>query len=66
MPNGATPLPEDLLQAWYQQCRAVCEAENTFRQKGAAKPDPKNSGGLDKLALLPGVKRTLQLYIRLG
>lgn len=68
MPAGATPLPDDLLNAWAQQCRAICEAENTFRGKGAEKPDKKTGAAisLDSLTLLPGVQRMLQLYTRQG
>jgi hypothetical protein len=65
MPNGATPLPDDLVNAWVQQCRAVAEAENIFRAKGAEKPDKKSTAmTLETLALLPGVKAMLQLYRR--
>jgi hypothetical protein len=69
MPVGATPLPDDLLQAWFQQCRAVCDAEATFRQKGAGNNADKDkrdaSLRMDTLTLLPGVRRTLQLYLRI-
>lgn len=69
MPVDATALPDDLLQAWFQQCRAVADAEGTFRQKGAGnhadkdKRDP--SLRMDTLTLLPAVRRTLQLYLRI-
>lgn len=65
-PSGSTAIPADILGAWVQQCRAVCEAENTFRSKGAGSADKKTSTAisLDKLTLLPGVKTILQLYIR--
>ncbi len=68
MPAGAIPLPGDILNAWVIQCRAVCEAENTFRGKGAEKPDKKTGASisLDTLTLLPGVQRTLQLHTRQG
>lgn len=67
-PAGATALPDDLLQAWVEQCRAVCEAENTFRTKGAKAPDKKTAGAIDLagLVLLPGVRQTLQLHTRLA
>lgn len=66
MPVGATALPDDLLSAWVQQCRAVCEAENVFRTKGAAGADKKTGSGvtLETLALMPGVKTALQTYVR--
>jgi len=66
MPTGATPLPNDILGAWVQQCRAVCEAENIFRAKGAERLDKKTGGAvsLDSLTLLPGVKSILQLHMR--
>ena len=64
MPDGATPLPDDLLNAWVQQCRAVCEAEDTFRQKGAGKAEKKAGLEISTLTLLPGVKATLNRYMR--
>lgn len=65
MPMGATPMPDNLVLAWIQQCRAVCEAEDTFRQKGAGKADAKKSGlEIGTLALVPGVKETLNRYMR--
>ncbi len=69
MPNAAKALPNDLLLAWYQQCRAVCEAENIIRTKGAGKSDGKAAAAplrIDNLTLTPAVKRTLQLYTRMG
>ena len=69
LPTGATALPDDLLQAWYAQCRAVCDAENIFRSKAAANSTDKDkrdpSLRLDTLDLLPSVKRTLNLYRRM-
>ena len=66
LPEGAFPLPDDLLGAWVQQCRAVCEAENIFRTKASQKPDKKSGAAisLDNLTLLPGVKTALQLHMR--
>lgn len=64
LPAGATPLPDDLLQAWVQQCRAVCQAENIFRTKGAEKPN-KGASAIETLTLLPGVRAVLQLHLRL-
>jgi hypothetical protein len=68
LPEDATALPDELLNAWVQQCRAICEAENTFRGKGAEKPDKKTGAAvsLDTLTLLPGVQRILQLHTRQG
>lgn len=69
MPSGATPMPADLLQAWFLQCRATCDAEAIFRQKGAGNFTDKDkrepSLRLQTLDLLPAVKRTLQLYTRM-
>lgn len=67
-PVGSVVLPEELLLAWVLQCRAVAEAENTFRAKGAEKPDKKTGGAVnfESLDLLPMVRRTLQLYMRMG
>lgn len=67
-PTGATALPAEILNAWVQQCRAVCEAENIFRAKGAERPDKKTAGpvSLENLTLLPGVKSILQLHMRFG
>lgn len=69
MPTGATPLPDDLLQAWYAQCRAACDAEGIFRQKGAGnfadKDKREPSLRLQTLDILPSVKRVLQLYTRM-
>ena len=65
MPTGAAPMPDELVNAWVQQCRAICEAENTFRQKGAEKPDKKTGPSLAGLELLPGVKSILQLHMRI-
>lgn len=65
MPEDATAMPDDLVSAWVQQCRAVCEAENIFRQKGAANPDRKNSAPTPAThALAPGVRSILNLYMR--
>lgn len=70
LPGGATALPDDLLKAWQLQCRAVCDAEGIFRQKGAtnfADKDKKESSlRMETLDLIPAVKRTLQLYLRMG
>jgi hypothetical protein len=68
MPSGATALPDDLLGAWVSQCRAVCEAENTFRQKGAEKPGERKGSGarVDSMDMAPDVRRVLQLYSRFG
>ena len=69
MSPGATPLPDDLLQAWYLQCRAVCDAENIFRQKGAGNSADKDKRDpalrLDTLDIIPTVKKILQLYLRI-
>lgn len=69
MPTGATPLPDDLLQAWYLQCRAQADAENIFRQKGAANNTDKDKRDpalrIDTIDILPAVRRTLQLYMRI-
>lgn len=67
-PAGATALPAEILNAWVQQCRAICEAENTFRAKGAERPDKKTAGpvSLENLTLLPGVKSILHLHMRFG
>lgn len=70
MPTGATPLPDDLLKAWQLQCRAVCDAEQIFRQKGAGNFTDKDkreaSLRMETLDLIPSVKKTLQLYLRMG
>jgi hypothetical protein len=69
LPTGATPLPDDILQAWYAQCRAVCDAEAIFRQKGAGnfadKDKREPSLRLQTLDILPSVKRVLQLHTRM-
>lgn len=64
MPGGATAIPDDLVLAWIQQCRAVCEAEDTFRQKGAGKDAKKGGLEIGSLELLPGVMKTLNRYMR--
>lgn len=66
LPTGATALPDDLLSAWVQQVRAICEAENTFRAKGAGAPEKKTGTAitLGDLTLLPGVRKVLQLHTR--
>lgn len=65
MPMGATPMPDNLVLAWIQQCRAVCEAEDTFRKKGAGQADAKKSGiEIGTLSLVSGVKQTLNRYMR--
>ncbi len=70
LPGGATALPDDLLKAWQLQCRAVCDAEGIFRQKGAGnfaeKEKREPSLRMETLDLIPAVKRTLQLYLRMG
>lgn len=70
LPVGATALPDDLLKAWQLQCRAVCDAEGIFRQKGAGNFTDKDkreaSLRMETLDLIPAVKRTLQLYLRMG
>lgn len=66
LPAGATALPDDILQAWVQQCRAICEAENLFRSRGAEKKKVEAGVTLSNLTLLQGVKNALQPHIRIG
>lgn len=68
LPAAATTLPAGILNAWIQQIRAICEAENLFRGRAASAPDKKNAAmiGIDTLALLPGVRSALQTHIRQG
>ncbi|MBK1884103.1 hypothetical protein JIN85_16910 [Luteolibacter pohnpeiensis] len=65
-PAGATPLPDDLLHAWYHQVRAICEAEQIFRSKAAGRNKDDKALDLTTIELMPGVLKTLQLYIRMG
>lgn len=61
-PENSEPIPDDLLNAWVEQVRAVCDMENLFRQKAIEKPDKKAGGNLT--GFTDGVKQTLQGYIR--
>lgn len=59
MPAGATPLPEDLLEAYIEQCQAEAEARDLFRNVGMQKP-----GENAKPGMLPRVKEVLKQYVR--
>lgn len=69
LPNGATALPDDLLNAWFLQCRAQADAEGFFRQRGAANNSDKDKRDpalrMETLDILPSVRRVLQLYVRM-
>lgn len=69
MPSGATPMPGALLEAFFLQCRAMADAQGTFRQKGAGNFSDKDkrepSLRMDTLDVIPSVKRTLQLFMRM-
>lgn len=65
LPAGATALPDSLLNAWYQQCRQMCDAENLIRSKAAGKPDKKGGGPeLTTMEFIPAVRNILQLHAR--
>lgn len=65
LPTDATAIPDDLVEAWILQCRAVCEAQDIFRQKGAGKDDKKTGAAtVASLTLVPAVRQTLNLYLR--
>lgn len=63
-PATAVELPADLLGAFIVQCRAVCEAENLFRQRGARSADRAREGyDLTTLRMTPAAREVLTLYI---
>lgn len=59
-PDGATPLPEDILEAFVSQCQAIAEARGLFGAVALRKTkDPQASG-----ELLPEVEAALRGYRR--
>lgn len=65
LPNGATPLPEDLRLAWLQQCAHCWERRQKLGIPLANIEDGTRTSALLELDLLPQVKRLLQPYIRM-
>lgn len=60
MPAGATPLPDDLLEAWVIQCQAMAASRALFGSVALTDPKaPKPSG-----AMLPEVVAMLRVYRR--
>lgn len=65
MPAGATPLPDDLLQAFVMQVQATCEHRELFRTVALRKEDrTETEAKLPELALIPEVVETLLPYRR--
>jgi hypothetical protein len=65
MPSGATPMPDDLLQAFVMQVQAVCEHREIFRTIALRKEDRTASEAkLPDLRLIPEVVETLLPFRR--
>jgi hypothetical protein len=65
MPSGATPMPDDLLQAFVMQVQAVCEHREIFRTIALRKEDRTASEAkLTDLRLIPEVVETLLPFRR--
>ena len=65
MPNGATPMPDDLLQAFVMQVQATCEHREIFRTIALRKEDRTASEAkITELKLIPEVVETLLPYRR--
>lgn len=62
MPDGATPLPNDLKLAWYLQCEHVWAHMDKLGLGLAEKPGEQSS--LTEITLIPAVKEILNGYIR--
>jgi hypothetical protein len=63
MPAGATPLPDDLLEALVMQCQAWAEARNLF---GTISLDKERKGQPNALQLMKDVEAILEPYRRYG
>ena len=44
LPDGATPLPPDMLDAWFEQCMSIFVARDTLGQKSIKKVDKETTG----------------------
>lgn len=65
MPNGATAMPDDLLEAFVMQVQAVCEHREIFRTIALRKEDRTASEAkITELKLIPEVVETLLPYRR--
>ena len=63
MPEGATPLPDDLFGAYVMQCQAVMEHLNTIWSQGVQRSQER-VGQLGGLQLVPMVRQILNTYKR--
>ena len=63
MPAGATPLPDDLLEAWVMQCQAWAEARQLFGTIALSGMEPKKNAP-DPVKLTETVEAILNPYRR--
>ena len=63
MPADATPLPDDILEAWVMQCQAWAEARNLFGTIGLAE---ERKSSVSPASLMAEVKEILNPYRRFG
>lgn len=65
MPNGATPLPDDIRQAFLMQVQATCEHRELFRTIALRKEDRTDTEAkIGELKLIDEVVETLRPYRR--
>ncbi len=65
MPEGATRMPADVIDAFFHQVQAVCEARGTFHTAGLRRSDQEDSGSsLSSLSMHPMVKQVMASYCR--
>lgn len=63
MPTGATPLPDEILEAWVMQCQAWAEARNIF---GTIALDKERKPSTSAVQIMDEVKEILNPYRRFG
>ena len=63
MPAGATPLPDEILEAWVMQCQAWAEARNLF---GTISLDKERKAAGSAIQLSKEVQEILEPYRRYG
>jgi hypothetical protein len=63
MPEGSTPLPDEILEAWVMQCQAWAEARNLF---GTISLDKERKAQPSALQLMKDVEAILEPYRRFG
>lgn len=66
-PEGAVPLPDDVLEAWVLQCQAAAESRGIFRAVGLRQSkNDRDEQATSALRMLPEVIEALRPYRRFG